>query len=528
MEAYEKYWIERADRRIADRHKYLDASIQQINNAYDAAVKDLTRDIDRLFTRFLKETGLSKTEAKRLLQEEIPEKELEEIRSRLEDITDPEIRGKLQQQIEASYYRSRISRQEALRESIRTQMAVIADTELKISTAAYTNVIQEEYYHNIFDSQQILGCAYSFAELPARVIEQILQDDWSGKHYSERIWGNSQTMARQIEELLLKGAIKGTNSRKLARELNEIAGTGMYACERLIRTETTYFTSVADLEAAKARGTEKVQFVATLDARTSPQCRKADGSIIPVEEAVPGKNIPPLHPFCRSVIIDVVDGLVHKVRRARDPVAGKNVLVPADMKYKDWEAMVKSQGILLRDNSNTANKYKVQWDRINQDKYDAKYQNLTGSDEADQAINRCAKEILARRDGTNIEETYLLNAQDGTVLGHVVGGHMEVDIPSDMLEILTNADQDSIIMVHNHPSGGSFSLGDIDGICGVGSIKGIVAAGHNGALYYAERPIYREDLPKLYNNIKESLHVQSRHEMWDIMSAMLGFRYERR
>lgn len=336
MAAYEEYWIRRAEQRIAERHRYLDASILQINHAYQAAMKELNREINRLLLQFARENGLTRAEAEALLQEKLSARELDNLRQKLDTVTDEEIRTKLMQELEATYYKGRISRQEALREAIRLQMAALASQEIEISTAAYTNVIRDEYYHNMFDIQKGLGFAFSFAELPERVIEQILQDNWSGKHYSRRIWGNTQVMARQIEEIILKGAMLGTNSRKMARELNEIAHTGMYACERLIRTETTYFTAMADLEAAKARGTARVQFVATLDARTSPQCRAADGEIIPVEEAQPGKNIPPLHPFCRSVIIDVIKGLVHKVRRARNPITGKNILVPASMTYQEW------------------------------------------------------------------------------------------------------------------------------------------------------------------------------------------------
>ncbi len=527
MASYEKYWIERADRRIADRQSYLDASVLQIQDAYDEALKELNGEINHLFLRLVKETGLSRAEVKKLLKEKISSKELEEIRSKLDTITDEEILQQLRKKLDVSYYKSRISRQEALREAIHIQMSVIADKELAASTKAYTDVIREEYYHNIFDSQQFLGFAFNFVDLPEKVIEQILADDWSGKHYSKRIWGNSQTMAGMIEKIILKGAMKGTNSRKMAQELNKISKAGMYACERLIRTETTYFTAMADLEAAKARGTEAVQFVATLDTRTSEQCRAADGKIIPISEAKPGRNIPPLHPFCRSVIIDVIEGLVHKVRRARDPRTGETYKVAADMTYNKWKNIVKTNGILLRDDSSTE-RFKVRWDRINREKYNERYQGITGSDKADQALSHYAKEIFSRRDGTDIEETYLLNVADGTVLGHIVGEKREVVIPVDMLKLLTDADQDSIIILHNHPGSGTFSLGDIDGICGVGAIKGIVAAGHNGALYYAERPKYRDDFLSLYSKLKNALDIQTRHEVWSLMSAILGFKYERR
>lgn len=334
--AYEDYWISRADGRLADQQEYVTASILEINQAYEEAMKELQRKIDRLFWRFVREGGMTEQEARDILKQTISAKEIDDIRRQLETITDPDIRRQLLRQVDAFYYQSRISREEALQAAIRTQMSVVADWELAVSTRAYTSVIKEEYLRSMYDAQQYMGFAFSFQELPEKVIRQILAENWSGKHYSKRIWGNAQVINREIEKLLLKGAMLGTNSRQLAKQLGKLADSGTYAAERLIRTETTYFTTMADLEAARARGTRQVRFVATLDTRTSPQCREADGSIIDVGDAKPGKNVPPLHPFCRSVIIDVVRGLVHKTRRARNPATGKNYLVPAAMTYKEW------------------------------------------------------------------------------------------------------------------------------------------------------------------------------------------------
>lgn len=525
MAGYEKYWIGRAERRIAERHRYLDASILQIDHAYQAAMKELNREINRLLLQFARENGLTRAEAEALLQEKLSAGELDNLLQKLDAVTDEKIRLKLQKKLDASYYKGRISRKDALREAIRLQMAALAGQETEIATAAYRKVIRDEYYHNMFDQQKGLGFAFSFAELPERVIEQILQDNWSGKHYSRRIWGNTQVMARQIEETILKGTMLGTNSRKMARELNKIANTGMYACERLIRTETTYFTAMADLEAAKARGTKYVQFVATLDARTSPQCRAADGKIIPIEEAQPGKNIPPLHPWCRSVIIDVIKGLVHKVRRARDPITGKNILVPANMTYQEWQQMTKQQGVMLKDQK-IGKKYKVPWDEVNTEEYDNKFVGLTGSEAADHSVWKHTKEILARRDGTDIEETYLIDAHTGSVLDHIIGENKNTVMPQNVLELLNSSAKDTIILLHNHPSGSSFSFMDINSISGVAAIKSIVAAGHNGMLYYMERPKYRSDLQTLYQGIK-TLGID-RNRIWEILSEILDVKYERR
>lgn len=354
---YADYWIKRADARMAEVHRGSDEVILQISKAYEDAISQLNKDIDRLFYRFANGQELTEGQAKELLSQQLSANEVKEIRERISLIEDEGIRKELETRLQSTITRARISRFEALKEDIYIQTSRMADVELKLSNERYFSIIEDEYLHNVFDFQKYLGFTYSFSKIPVNTIQEILKDNWSGKHYSKRIWENSLTNGKRIEEtveqLLLKGTMLGTNSRKMAKELDKLTNTGMYACERLIRTETTYFVAMADKEAAKRRGTKKVQFVATLDNRTSEQCRKNDGKIIPIEEAIPGKTIPPLHPFCRSVIIDVIEGLVHKVRTARNPLTGKNYKIPADMTYQQWnDKYVKSGKLLVPDIQN--------------------------------------------------------------------------------------------------------------------------------------------------------------------------------
>lgn len=348
--AYEDYWIRRADRRMAEAQADNAATIGAVRTAYDAAMKELNQDIDRLFLRFVSQNGLTEEEARELLSQPLTQTELDRIRERIGLIQDAGIKGRLTRQLKASVTRTGISRLEALKEDIYIQTSRMADAEIRMTGKRYFELIENEYLHNIFDTQQQIGFAYSFSKMPEGVIRQILNENWSGKHYSERVWGNSLVNGKRIEEvveqLLLKGSMTGSSSRRLAEELDEITGAGLHAAERLIRTETTYFVAMADLKAARQRGTKKLRFVATLDQRTSEECRQHDGKVIPIEEAVPGKNIPPLHPFCRSVIIDVIEGLTHKVRRARDPKTGKNMIIPADMNYQEWKKKFVDPGVL--------------------------------------------------------------------------------------------------------------------------------------------------------------------------------------
>lgn len=328
------YWKERANERMADYHKSSDETIGKINNAYDKAIEDINKEINKIFFKFQTDSGLSIEEAKALLNSKISEKELESIRAKIAYIEDKDLKQYLMAQLNAKAYNARMTRLEALKESIYINTKKAAEVELKQSELGYINNINKAYYKNIYDIQKGTGVVTEFATMPVSTIEEILKNNWSGKHYSERIWGNSEVLATKLEEVITSGLMSGKSSKKMATELAELSDYGKMAAERLVRTETTYVTNMAELESYKETDIEKYIFVATLDLRTSDECRKMDGKIIEVDKGVPGENLPPLHPWCRSTTRAYFEGMTRR-RRARDPETGKNYIIE-DMNYDEW------------------------------------------------------------------------------------------------------------------------------------------------------------------------------------------------
>lgn len=180
----------------------------------------------------------------------------------------------------------------------------------------------------------------AFSALDKRTINQILTAKFEGKNYSERIWKNTETLAKQLQEILLKNVATGASYEKTARQIRERFKVGKFYAERLVRTETAHFENLGEIESYKEMGIEKFQFLATLDKRTSLFCQETDGKIFKVSEAQPGENVPPLHPNCRSTIVPVFSENFAKneFRIARNE-KGKNIYIDAKTKYTDWAKM---------------------------------------------------------------------------------------------------------------------------------------------------------------------------------------------
>ncbi|ATP40706.1 hypothetical protein CSE16_11970 [Solibacillus sp. R5-41] len=340
------YWDKRSMERMAEYHRSADATVQTVNKAYEKAQQDIAAETQKIFDKFAKDGKLSTEEARKILNEPISKAEWNEIKAKIKDIKDPKIKRQMLNRLNAPAYAARITRLEALKENTYLQSKIIADAEIRETTTGFAQTINDAYYRMMYDVHRGLGVGFEFAAMPASTVELILKNPWSGKHFSQRVWDNTDTLASQISEVITAGFMSGTGTRKMIQDLAERMGVGKFAASRLIRTETTYMANAAEMESYKESEVDEYMFLATLDMRTSPQCQEQDKKAYKVKDAKPGVNMPPMHVFCRSTTRAYFgpQTLKNIQRRARNPITGKNELVPANMAYLEWRKKYSNAG----------------------------------------------------------------------------------------------------------------------------------------------------------------------------------------
>lgn len=335
----EKYWKSRAVNRMFSYQQQADKVADDIAGAYIKATKQINQEVKAIFRTFQINGGLSEEEAKKLLNELPDDAKLKSLKKIVQQVKDPKQRQTLLSQINSPAYAYRIKRFEQLQKDIDEQTAQLANFEQTATRVHYVNLADEAYNRVIFDIQKGTGIGFSFSRMPVSRIEAILNQNWSGELFSERIWGRADNLNKSIQEELLAQFMTGRSYQKTAKEIEDQLAVSSMAARRLVRTESTYIANEAEMESYRECGIDKFQFVATLDMRTSDLCQQMDGKEFAVKDASPGTNVPPLHPWCRSTTIAVIDGAVtdNLKRSARDPKTGKNYKVPADMTYSQWK-----------------------------------------------------------------------------------------------------------------------------------------------------------------------------------------------
>lgn len=349
MARSEKYWEQRALERLTLIERHSSEYMDQISKLYSDAKRQIYADIKRILQKYIKDSGLGAKEARELLSTRESQDILDELRKRLSAVTDDSLRRQLLNRLNAPAYRARISRLQAIEASIDTTIKQIAPLETGILEQSLIDTADLAYYRTIFDTQRGLGINFGFDGLTEETVRSVMDEKWSGKHFSKRIWQNTDIVSAKLQEIVRQNVLTGRSWRRCMSDIEGFVDTqnagAKFASERLLRTETNYVYNSINAKAYQSIGVEKYRYLATLDGRTSEVCRAHDGNIDPdttkeytYENMKIGKNYPPLHAFCRSVTTARLDPELEArlTRTARDPATGKAYQVPYNMTYPQW------------------------------------------------------------------------------------------------------------------------------------------------------------------------------------------------
>lgn len=332
------YWARRAEARMDAYLMDTEGALETIRRAHDQATHYLQTEAERLFLKYADDYDLDIEEANELLSQPVTRSQYKRLLEQIASIPDEEMRKPLHAKASSGAYSYRIQRLDALRDTINAQATRLRAIEQSAFGKLFPLTIQDAYYRTIFDLQKGTGYAFSFNKIGSGPIREILQNPWSGKHFSQRIWTNTNALADTLNETITASFLSGRSNASLAQEIAERMDVSYREAERLVRTETTYMANAAEMQCYRECGVERYQYLATLDMLTSDACQALDGQIFLVSEAVPGTNMPPLHPNCRSTTVVVLDSMTREnlKRGALDPQTGEAILIPRDMTYPEW------------------------------------------------------------------------------------------------------------------------------------------------------------------------------------------------
>lgn len=328
------YWENRQAQIMYEQMEDAEKVARELSDIYAKATRELNYQIGEIFDRFTDKHNLTEDEARRLLGMMKDPADIATLREAL--AKDPK-NAALLAELESPAYRARIERLENLQNEIDRMMQEIYGQEKMVTSEHYANVFHNSYYRGIYEIQRQAGFQFSFSAVDPQMLNQMLAMEWAGANYSSRIWGNTEALAKDLKEQLVLGYLTGKPEADMAAEIANKFGVANYKARRLVRTESNFQASMADLASYEESEVENYIIVAILDLKTSEICQEMDGKSFPVKDAKVGVNINPFHPFCRTTTVaDLSKWFPNPERRVRDPVTGKVKTISAKTTYKEW------------------------------------------------------------------------------------------------------------------------------------------------------------------------------------------------
>lgn len=351
------YWKKRHER---DKAEQINRSEDFIRNKqkklYKEAEKEIQQEIEKLYQKFANAQNITLAEAKQLIRgadfKQVDfEAMVQESLHLMEQLKDKEnLPGEvvaamerqhmmLEKKIAAYTKRGEISYLELRSLEIDKILVNLYDQNQADIYDYLKSEWDDEYYRQIFNTQQYIGFGKDFVRLNEEAINRAILNRYDKRNFSRSLYAHCTNFSEDIRKNLVTGVIRGENLDKMAGRIHKRMGVALSAAKTLVRTETAYVFEQSAMTAYMQCDVEWYEFLATLDGKTSEVCQNLDGKHFKVRDAVPGKNCPPMHPNCRSTTVcwfpDEEEKKAKTTRLAKDG-GGRYYEVPADMTYKEW------------------------------------------------------------------------------------------------------------------------------------------------------------------------------------------------
>lgn len=347
----EEYWRKRS---LEDKKRNINLTERFINRelkrSYSGALKEVQEALNKLYQGFADKEHITLQEAGKrmrsvnpkdldaLLQKAKAEREfLKKNRNKLPEAVIKAIEQRLddyEEQLGDMSKKGYMSHLELSEAHIHSALLKLSDQKQLDIYDFMEEQYRDGYFRGVFEVQQGLGFGKDFAAPDTAAVRKAVMRTWSKKHFSTAIWGQQEKLSQELKTALTVGLIRGDGVEEMTKRITKRMDVSASNARRLVRTESAHIHEQAGLDSYQECGITSYYFLATLDRKTSPQCRELDGKTFLIAEAETGKNYPPIHPNCRSTTIPRPG--TEATRRIARGADGKSYTVPGNMTYQQW------------------------------------------------------------------------------------------------------------------------------------------------------------------------------------------------
>lgn len=291
----EEYWRNRELEHIRNSILTDAQAAARLRAIHDNALRAVQEQIDAFYGRYADKTGISIEEARRRISR--ADVDAFQDKARLY-VKEKNFTKRANEELRLYNVTMKINRLELLKKQIELELIAARSAEELFLFERFTAGAREEYQRQ----SGILGMTVG---ADAKGLERIVNADFLGAKWSDRIWFDQEALRAEVDKLLNRGLLQGTNPRVLARELRKTFDTSIYNSERLLKTELARVQADAFTDSLDQADIQQYKYVAEPGACSI--CSPLNGETFNRVDAQPGVNLYPMHPNCRCSSYAYVD-----------------------------------------------------------------------------------------------------------------------------------------------------------------------------------------------------------------------------
>ncbi|WP_407391606.1 minor capsid protein [Carnobacterium jeotgali] len=283
--AKEAYWIKRERDHINKSIKDDKIIIKKLQENYDRALNEITKEIDAFYGKYAAKEGISMNDAIK----KVKLSDTKAFASKAKKyVKEKDFSPKANTELRLYNLTMKVNRLEMLKADIGLELVAMSNDEEKIMRSALEKNVYDE-----FERQAgILGETVLDNQ---KTIKDIVNASFQNATFDQRIWSNQDALKAELDKLLSRGMIQGKNPRALAREIKKTFGVSTRQSERLMVTELARTQTAAQERSFKEYGFE--QYVYIPEPTACSICLPLNGKVFNVKDMMPGVNASPMHPF---------------------------------------------------------------------------------------------------------------------------------------------------------------------------------------------------------------------------------------
>lgn len=441
-----------------DRQKELYSALEKDENDLKIRLASVYEDeysrLDKEIAAYYQKYGENNVIKYRNLMQTLPREDVKLLIEQMDDFAAKYPQYAHLLPVRTSIYK--LDRLEGLQYSVRMHQLNIS----AVNQQAISEHLNKQALRGANAAMETMGFGKNFYTVNSDIVKKFVDVPWcSGLSFSQRIWQDGDKLANYITTDIAQGFARGTSYQKLTKQLRtRFEGVAKKDAYRLIYTEGTYVMAESTIQPF-TEDFEDYRVSTAADGKVCSICSSIAKETFKIKDRKPGINFPPFHPWCRCTF---------------------EIVEPADWDkwMDDYVKRHKSSGEYL--------KSMLQNDTINNSKTHISkdvLRNIKSFDlsefsaKENEELRKAMINLLGRAEGT----------AQGTECAYYYDMHMRfirwvMGQPGKGSVKLYNQPFDYIVL-HNHPDGGTFSIGDIKRFAENEKLKIMIAVGNNGEQY---------------------------------------------